>query len=146
MPSFADLQAHIRQGFKVLLDEAERFAIAFRVELEPGRPQAVTVQGQHELHNGESWLYAYVEVCEAKFIDPAAALARNAKLRVGALAIVDGRIVVQHAWPLSTFHLAEFDRGAQYLALTAAALLHLNRQRQEAAAPVASDPIDHFSD
>jgi RimJ/RimL family protein N-acetyltransferase len=63
---------------------------------------AVTVVVSVDSACDRPWLVVSARVCDGDLIEPAAALAHNATLALGALVLVDDRYVLRHTAPLDT--------------------------------------------
>ncbi len=102
MPSWTDIQQYARSQYKLQNDEENRFSLVF--QFENGRTQKIFVSRFEAFE--EDWIEFRSIVCRGNEMTPEAALRRNAKFYIGALALdSDGDYILIHNAPLATMDL-----------------------------------------
>lgn len=104
MADWNALRHYIKANYKVARDDLSTIQLVF--DLGNGRSQAVLVS---EISDS-GWAEVSTAVCDGSQIDPRNALIRNARMRVGGLALVDGGpVIFRHSFPLATLDPSEFE-------------------------------------
>ena len=119
MPSIATTWDFLRSRFRLEEETEQQVAMTFVTQLQPGRNEAQLVQCFAEVQNGEEWLLVRADVCKLASLEPLTALTLGARLRVGAVVLVEERYEVRRAWPLRQLELEDLATALQYLALEA---------------------------
>jgi hypothetical protein len=118
MPTWDETLEHLRERFKIAVEEASWVGLVWRFGGD-------FVQGQRvELAQafGQPHLLILSDVLSADLIPPKKALQHNMTLAVGALAIAQGTYVLRHVMPLENLTWAVLDAAMEYVAHEAARL------------------------
>lgn len=139
MPTWSDVQSHVRSRYRLQTDAGQHFILAWQIEDAKRGLEEALVQGVHcqPLTSGEqTFLILRAEVCSERTLNPLAALHHSARLILGALVLSGNHYVLRYTMPLRSLDFADLDYALEYLAREAAG----TRQRlaQQGAHPVRS--------
>lgn len=136
MTTFADLQAFLRGRYRLARDETGEVALGFDFPA-TGERQLVSIRAVTALER--PWLVLVAEIGGRDVLPSATALARNAELAVGAIALAGDRCVVRYACPMG---LAPWPDLEMTLGLLAREAVELRR----AARPPSADALLPYAD
>jgi hypothetical protein len=125
MPTWDETKEHLRQRFKLLREEPTWLLMGWTFEGEP-RVQEERIELRQAV--GEPHLLIVCDVVGGDQMEAREALEHNMTLAAGALALVEGRIVLRHVHPLEDVRFERLDRWLELLAHEAA---RLRRQKQQ---------------
>jgi len=104
MADWNALRNYIKANYKVAQDDLSTIHLVF--EAGNGRSQLVLVS---EIPDS-GWAQVSTAICDESQIDPREALIRNARMRVGGLALIEGGpVIFRHSFPLATLDPDEFE-------------------------------------
>lgn len=104
MADWNALRNYIKANYKVAEDNLDAMKLLF--QLDDGRVQAAWVTKIEDT----GWAEISTAVCKESEIDPRDALRRNARMTIGALALLDSGIVIfRHSFPLASLDPSEFE-------------------------------------
>ena len=125
MPTWDETKAHLRERFKLLREEPTWIAMGWTFEGDQ-RVQEEKIELRQAL--GEPYALISCDVIGLDQLDPREALAHNNTLAIGALALVEDRVVMRHVLPLEDLAFARLDKALELLAHEAA---RLRRKKQQ---------------
>lgn len=125
MPTWDETKGHLRERFKLLREEPTWITMGWTFEGDQ-RVQEERIELRQAL--GEPHALITCDVVGLDQLEPKDALAHNMTLAIGALAMVEDRIVLRHVTPLEDLSFARLDKALELLAHEAA---RLRRQRQQ---------------
>jgi hypothetical protein len=141
--TWSDIQTFLRARHEVLADGAATMTLLARLELEPdGIAAAQPVRVELVKAFGAAWLLLVAEIGPESTVDARAALAHNARLAIGALAIDRGVLVFRATFAVESLSEAGLARGLDAVAREAA----LVRRSAHAAASTALREYAVFAD
>ena len=115
MPSWTDVKLLAASRYKMIHDDGESFEVLF--DYKTGRHQKIMVTHLHAFN--VPWIRFRSFVCHRNDMDPLVALAWNAELSLGALALIDDHYAVLHTTALDTLDPEEFDRPLRIISIVA---------------------------
>jgi hypothetical protein len=118
MPTWEELQEHVRKTYKLQDDEPGYFSLVFRTSEE--RTQLITVRRVTAFD--ADWVEFRSAVCRRGQMDPEMALKHNAQFAIGALALDAEKYFILYTIPLSTMDPPEFELPLHVIAKTADSL------------------------
>lgn len=127
------IQQHVRDTWHPFLDEPHRLAIAWDIGVEPAiEKQRQLVELVHSADGDH--VHILCDVVPHLAISPLDALAHNASLAFGALALIDETYVLRAMLPLDDVSIATLDRALRMVSREAARIRHATRVRPAALA------------
>jgi hypothetical protein len=127
-PNWRRVQQHLRDTLHPFVDEPGHLCIAWSIGTEPAIERQTQVV---ELAHTSEGLHVRIlcEVTHAMAISPLDALAHNASLAFGALAMIDDRFFLRTMLPLDDLSIATLDKALRLTSHEAARIRHLTRPR-----------------
>ena len=120
--TWEEIRDHLRGRYQLKVDEEDRIDLAWSFEAFPGAP--VQLQRVRHIRGGERepHLGIYCPVATEAQLAPRAALAHNATLAVGALALEDILVVLRYTVPVRRLSVRALDQALWSIAHEAARL------------------------
>ena len=131
------IQQHIRDTWHPFIDEPQRMAIAWDIGVEPAIEKQRQLVELVRASDGDH-VRILCDVAPHLAISPLDALAHNASLAFGALALIDECYVLRAMFPIADLSIATLDRALRMVSHEAARIRHATRVRPGAVA--------HFAD